>query len=335
MKCTTCQQTDFKNIQGRVFCANCGTDAAKRLRSFEPTASIDHNRYQPSQNNVLDLSQRNQAVASAADTASDQQRQPVAMEQQPSAAGSLGGLSPGTPNNNGPDWHAESNQTEPTSQFQAMNNPDGSAVQTTVMQPHQTYPVKAGAANDVAPEYPQTPEFTPIEGTSEESQNQKPERSKGKVASMFSGRLWRGAVAALCMVVLAGYITYLNYPNIAVKVAANRADIDAAIPGYLPGGYDFSGPVAYGSGQLTINFQAGEDQNITLSQSKSKWDSSSLLENYVQRQTSTYDTFHENGLTIYTFDGRYAAWVNGGMMYRIESDRELDVDEIVKMASSL
>jgi hypothetical protein len=59
------------------------------------------------------------------------------------------------------------------------------------------------------------------------------------------------------------------------------------------------------------------------------------LTNYINRKTSDYETYRENGLTIYTYDNRHAAWVNGGTMYTINSETYLSQQDIVNIASSM
>lgn len=214
------------------------------------------------------------------------------------------------------------------------------------MEPHQVYPLKP----DSAAQQPDTSAATvehsqqledyalpPVEATPPQNTGMQQKQSWFRrllPSNLLGHAAVRVGTAGLCILLLAGYVTYLNYPNIAVRVAASRANVNASMPEYVPGDYDFSGPVAYGSGRLTINF-SNQGQTISLSQSQTQWDSQSLLTNYINRRTSDYETYRQNGLTIYTYDNRHAAWVNGGTMYTIDSETYLSQQEIVNMASSL
>src|SRR3990167_5447927 len=141
---------------------------------------------------------------------------------------------------------------------------------------------------------------------------------------------------ALSVVVLAGYITYLNYPSLSLRIAASRAGVDANLPGYTPSGYSFNGPIQYSSGRITVRFTSNSDAGfINLSQSQTNWDSASLLENYVLPKINNYLTFQEKGLTIYMYGGNNAAWVNQGIFYSIEGNNFLNSDHVIKMATSL
>lgn len=144
------------------------------------------------------------------------------------------------------------------------------------------------------------------------------------------------AAAGGALVLVAGYFTYLNMPNLSVRVAAAQAGIDASYPGYHPSGYSLNGPVAYNHGQVSMTFGSnGGPNKFSLVQSKTGWDSSAVLDNYVQPKAGeNYVTSRDSGLTIYTFDDS-AAWVNNGILYTIEGDAPLSIDQVQRMATSL
>lgn len=138
------------------------------------------------------------------------------------------------------------------------------------------------------------------------------------------------------LVLFGGYLTYLNVPNLSVRVAAAQAGIDASYPGYQPDGYRLNGPVAYSDGEVQIEFAANTSEaGFTLNQSASSWDSSALLENYVREKSDDeYSISQEKGLTIYNY-GSNAAWVSGGILYTIDGDAPLSPDQIRKIAVSI
>lgn len=234
-------------------------------------------------------------------------------------------------------------RTQP--QYAQSNTPQG-ATEVTHMEPHQVYPLKTDSATQ-QPDTSESPaensyqledyELPPVETMPPQNTGMQQKQSwfrRLSPVNLMDHAAIRVGTAGLCILLLAGYVTYLNYPDIAVRVAASRANVNASIPEYIPDDYDFNGPIVYGNGQLTINFR-DQDQTISLSQSQTQWDSQSLLTNYINRRTSDYETYQQNGLTIYTYDNRHAAWVNGGTMYTIDSETYLSQQEIVNMASSL
>jgi hypothetical protein len=140
---------------------------------------------------------------------------------------------------------------------------------------------------------------------------------------------------ALALIMLAGYFTYLNMPNLSVRVAAAQAGFDASYPGYHPDGYRIN-KVAYNEGQVGIQYVAnGGTQGFTVKQEKSGWDSSALLANYVEPTSGGgYIPHSEQGITVYVFNNN-AAWVNDGVRYTINGDAPLSSEQILNIATSM
>jgi hypothetical protein len=144
------------------------------------------------------------------------------------------------------------------------------------------------------------------------------------------------AAASLGVLLITGYFTYVNMPNLSVRVAAAQAGIDATYPEYRPVGYRLNGPVAYQDGQVSMKFASNSGPvAFSLNQSRSSWDSSALLEKYVDpRSKGKYATYNDAGLTIYTY-GTDAAWVNGGILYTVEGSATLSNEQVRRIATSL
>lgn len=142
--------------------------------------------------------------------------------------------------------------------------------------------------------------------------------------------------ASFAIMVLGGYLTYLNMPGLSVRVAAAQAGVAASFPDYRPDGYRFNGPVAYAPGQVAINFAAnGGTTSYTVTEQKSSWDSQAVYDNIVSKAADdNYVTNSQQGLTIYTFGGN-AAWVNKGVLYTIKGDAPLDNEQLLRIAASL
>ncbi len=144
------------------------------------------------------------------------------------------------------------------------------------------------------------------------------------------------ASAAVAVLLLGAYFTYLNMPALSTRVAAAQAGIGAGYPGYTPSGYSLNGPVAYQQGSVTMKFAANAGpQNYSLSQAHSDWDSSALLEDYVSPQAgSNYITTTTGGLTIYSYNST-SVWVNNGILYTIHGNSTLSDEQIQRIAASL
>lgn len=146
--------------------------------------------------------------------------------------------------------------------------------------------------------------------------------------------------AVMALLIVAGYVTYLNLPNLSVRVAAAHAGFDATYPEYQPDGFSLNGPVAYEPGKsVTLNFASNTNKTLrySLEQRASAWDSQAVQDDYVNKVAgSDFSTLSANGLTIYTFgDNNNAAWVNGGILYTISGTAKLSQDQITKIAASM
>lgn len=156
--------------------------------------------------------------------------------------------------------------------------------------------------------------------------------------SLFASRPRFASIVTACfaLVILGGYLTYLNMPNLSVRVAASQAGIAASFPDYRPDGYRFDGPVAFAPGQVSISFKAnGGNHSYTITEQSSSWDSQAVFDNLVAKASDGgYITNSQQGLTVYTF-GNNAAWVNGGILYTIDGDAPLSNEQLLNIAGSL
>lgn len=158
-----------------------------------------------------------------------------------------------------------------------------------------------------------------------------------KVNSFFSRqpKLVSALAGALSVLLLVGYITYLNMPTISLRVAASRAGFAATMPAHQPSGYSLNGPVAYSPGQVTINFNSNtNDQTFSITERQTNWDAQALLDNHISKQTDNYLTYQEKGLVVYIYEGK-SAWVNGGVWYSIDGTASLSSEQILKLATSM
>jgi hypothetical protein len=151
-------------------------------------------------------------------------------------------------------------------------------------------------------------------------------------------RVFSVSSVGLAVFLLAGYLSYLNMPTLSIRVAAVQSGINATYPDYRPSGYRLDGPIAYDDGQVSMKFAANAGpQNFTITEQQSNWNSSAVLEKYVQPKVDTdsdYTAHTQSGLTIYTYDNN-AAWVNGGILYTIEGNAPLSKDQVLRIATSL
>ena len=157
----------------------------------------------------------------------------------------------------------------------------------------------------------------------------------------FSARTTFGpkrlALAFACAVLAVGAVAYfisVNTPDLSVRVAAMQSGIDASYPSYVPRGFSLS-DIMSESGKISMTFTAS-DGSFNLSEEKSTWDNATLEANYVKSAWgANYTILREQGLSIY-ISGSDAAWLNGGILYKIEvSGTTLTKKQLKTIATSL
>lgn len=147
-------------------------------------------------------------------------------------------------------------------------------------------------------------------------------------------RLTNSLAIAAAFLVIGGFITYLNLPQLQLRVASVQTGFGASMPGYVPVGYALENGVERSGGTISLSFRSGESQ-FRITQQSSDWNSQTLLDNTLALN-GKHQTIEKNGQKIFVYDGgASAAWVNGGVRYDITGNAQLPADEIVSIAASL
>lgn len=181
--------------------------------------------------------------------------------------------------------------------------------------------IKEALATASAPE-------KPISAKKKKEKNAKIHFGFGRVVLALSC----AAVAVFAIV----YFVNLNMPDVSLKVAAMQTGINAAYPTYVPRDYALAS-ITSENKRIVLEFKnSAEDSAFTLVEETSSWDSNALLSNYVKdTYGENYQTIKEQGLTIY-ISGSNAAWVNGGIVYKITAKNgTLTNKQIKAIATSL
>lgn len=152
----------------------------------------------------------------------------------------------------------------------------------------------------------------------------------------ISPRLLSFGALSIAVVLLIGFFTWQNIPNLSMRLATSRSGVHSKIPGYEPAGFSMSRRINYKPGQIVLSFKSNSDsRNFTVTQATSTWDSSTLLENYVAVNNRASQTIQDKGKTIYIYDGSNASWVDGGIWYRVEGSSSLNSDQLLSLAGSM
>ncbi|MDR1970023.1 MAG: DUF4367 domain-containing protein [Candidatus Nomurabacteria bacterium] len=138
--------------------------------------------------------------------------------------------------------------------------------------------------------------------------------------------------AALAILVLGGYFTYVSMPSISVRVAAARAGVDARAP-YTPSGYSIDGPVAYEPGRVTINYKSnGGGAGYSFTQQNNSWGDNVVLDDIVEGDN--YTTLKVGNLEIYRY-GNNTAWLHNGILFTLNGNESLGDDQIARIVESI
>lgn len=141
--------------------------------------------------------------------------------------------------------------------------------------------------------------------------------------------------ALTAIAIMGGFVWLQNSPKLAFHSAASRAGIEASLPTYIPSSYHQAGPASVGDGQLTLEFRSPTSEDaLKISQKRTAWDSNSLRENYVARQSDNYVAVSGQGLTIFLYNDN-ASWVNHGIWYSVSGTAKLSREQILKVAYGL
>ncbi|MCC7289342.1 hypothetical protein IT414_03065 [bacterium] len=145
------------------------------------------------------------------------------------------------------------------------------------------------------------------------------------------------ALSLVAVALLGFYIWQVNYPNLAIKVAAAKSGVTATVPSYLPSGWKIGRDISAAEGTLTYNvINPSSNKSIRVVQSRSEWDSQALAENYIAQKYPGYSAYQVQGLTIYLYGENQASWVRNGNWFRLEGETQaLGQDQIIKLATSL
>ena len=144
------------------------------------------------------------------------------------------------------------------------------------------------------------------------------------------------AVACLSTAIFAVvYFININSADISLRVAAAQSGIEASYPSYIPRGYTLV-DVSSSNGKITMGFKSSEDESYTITEEQTSWNSDGLFANFVKPTYGDgYTLVEEQGLSLYMGD-KWAAWVNGGIAYKLTVDSgNLTKKQIKTIATSV
>jgi hypothetical protein len=162
------------------------------------------------------------------------------------------------------------------------------------------------------------------------------EEKEPTVKRRFKHRRVTSSLAGLAAVlVVVGFVAYMNKASVEMQFASVRAGFQASLPNYTPVGYERK-DMAASNGKVAITFVSPTQKgHFTLTQEASSWDSQTLFDSIVAADNTTYQAVQSNGRTIYIYGNDKAAWVDGGILYKITGNAKLDSDQVISLAASM
>lgn len=143
------------------------------------------------------------------------------------------------------------------------------------------------------------------------------------------------ATLSFAGILLFSFFAFQNAANFEMRLASARTGVSAQMPGYHPTGFSPQRGIKTGPGTVSLTFSSNtDDREFTLTQQSSNWSSEALLANHVLADKTPYQSYQQQGKTVYIFDDSNATWVNGGVWYQIDGNASLTTDQLLRIANS-
>ena len=137
-------------------------------------------------------------------------------------------------------------------------------------------------------------------------------------------------VIVLALIIVATH----SFTHLELRIASAKAGFSTSLPAYEPAGYNLS-QLQYGKGVFASKFHDSNGNRYTITQGTTSWDTTDLLDNYVNNTTPNYQVVRVGDRTIYLYGSGNATWVSNGIWYQINSDGSLSESQLINVANSL
>jgi hypothetical protein len=137
------------------------------------------------------------------------------------------------------------------------------------------------------------------------------------------------------LLLIGGIVSLFNTNTIEMQLASVQAGFPINTPTHTPSGFEKSTTEVAGK-SVALNFVSPIDQrSYTLSQESSSWDSQTLFDHITETPGVSYQVLQNKGRNIYIYGKSKAAWVDGGILYKLSGNANLSTDDIIGIAGSL
>lgn len=150
------------------------------------------------------------------------------------------------------------------------------------------------------------------------------------------GSKTRAALSVTIIISAFAFGVYQTVPTARVRMAAIKANIPATLPQYKPAGFGIDNTIKAEPGKVSITYKSNtQHEEFKITQQASNWNSQSLLNNQILSTSKPFQTYQQNGKTVYVYAGNNVTWVDKGILYSIEGSESLSADQLLKVAESL
>lgn len=162
--------------------------------------------------------------------------------------------------------------------------------------------------------------------------NEKNSFQKATGRFLYKKKLISALTIFLSVIILVAFLSYQRVPNVAIKLAANRAGFSAVNPDNVPSGFSYKSPIEIDDKTIKITYKNSQSMQYTVSQQPSFWTDESLLSGFLK--SSTYQTYYDDNLTVYVYGNSNATWLKDGLWFNLVSNGALSREQLLSIASS-
>ncbi len=142
-------------------------------------------------------------------------------------------------------------------------------------------------------------------------------------------------LSLIIVILLAATLVWYFLPELKIRFASIQAGFSASLPTYQPAGFNRQA-INYKNGEVTLEYKSSSNnRGFAIKQTASSWNSETLLANIVKPKQKPYQSYQEQGKTIYIYDGANATWVSGGVLYQVAGNSNLNNNQLLNIANSL
>ncbi|MBL8121840.1 hypothetical protein JNM87_03760 [Candidatus Saccharibacteria bacterium] len=138
------------------------------------------------------------------------------------------------------------------------------------------------------------------------------------------------AAGTLALIIIGGFMTYVNTPGLQLKIAGIRAGVATNTPNFVASGFAYDGVTVDGN-QRVIGLTSG-GADFALTQEATSWTTEQMIRQIASVNADGSPAYHvvkAGNDTAYRFgDGAQATWVKNGIWYQLSGNSKISDDQL-------